>query len=472
MKGFAVGLHEVGERWDLKGAQAAIFKAQHPDFVPFGNFVEERSVAVRAAAQPDKEWPVYGVSNKDGVFLSHMQRGDTFRVPYKQIRKDWFFHNPTRANVGSLGRVPDVPDDALTSPEYQVWSITDDDWLPEYVDALIKMPFFNLLIQVHRVGAVKERLYARNLMEIPVPVRDRGFQTELVAKWQELQVNIAATATRIAAHEEALVTEVMASAGIAINTSPMRPRAFALDLHEVDRWGVGFNRHTWTLGNLLTTQLFEQAPLSQVAELNPARTKKILAGTRVSFVPMEAVSETSGAIELVEEELIEDVSKGYTAFEEGDVLWAKITPCMENGKCAVARGLKNGAGFGSTEFHVVRSLDPTATLPEYLWTLLRLQTLRSAARRFFTGSAGQQRVPSDFLEDLSIPIPPQDVQLAIVTAVQEKRQSVARELKALDEFRRQAMGRIESDIVSGKLSAHIASFTPLNSAAISRFRSD
>ena len=452
MKNFAVWHAEIGERWDLKGAQAALFKAEHPDFVPFGTFIEERLMSVRASSQPDKEWPVYGVSNRTGVFLSHLQLGANFNVPYKAIEPDWFFHNPTRANVGSLGRVPEVLPDALTSPEYQVWSIKEDaGWLPEYVEALIKMPFFNLLIQVHRVGAVKERLYTRNLMEVPVPNRGRKFQEQMVAKWNALQLRMADMQNGIAVHEEALVTGVLQASGILIHVPPARARAYSMPLNEISRWGVGFNRETWTLEDILSTTLFPRVPLSSVARVNPGRVKELAPASLVTFVQMEAVSEISGAIVDGEEVLLEEVSRGYTPFEEGDLIWAKITPCMQNGKSAVARNLTNGVGFGSTEFHVIRPINSEETLPEYLWVLLRLASIRNAAKRFFIGSAGQQRVPADFLGDLVIPLPPKEVQRTIVDSVTAKRAIVEEERKRLEELRQSSLLEVERDIVEGRL---------------------
>lgn len=139
------------DRWVLKSAQAAVFRALHPDFVPFGTYVAECTELVRPFDDPEREWPVYGVSNRDGVFLSHMQLGAAFNAPYKAIRQGWFFHNPTRANVGSMGRVPEVPTDAITSPEYQVWRVVDLEWLPDYVEIMLKMPFFNVMVHAHRV---------------------------------------------------------------------------------------------------------------------------------------------------------------------------------------------------------------------------------------------------------------------------------------------------------------------------------
>jgi hypothetical protein len=156
-------------RWDVKTARAAAFRLATPGFAPMGRFVEEATQLVKPWEEPDKEWPVYGVNNKEGVFFSHYQKGHEFNSAYKHIRRDWFFHNPTRSSVGSLGIVPDVPEDAITSPEYQVWRIK---WglIPGYVAVLINSPFFIELIQFHRVGAVKQRLYVDNLLEISIPV--------------------------------------------------------------------------------------------------------------------------------------------------------------------------------------------------------------------------------------------------------------------------------------------------------------
>lgn len=158
--------------WDVKSGRAANFRLACPSFRPMGDFIEEATELVRPAAEPDKDWPVYGVNNKEGVFLNSHQKGSTFNAPYKRIRKDWFFHNPTRCNVGSLGIVPDVPEDAITSPEYQVWRMkpdASDPLLPGYVACLIQTPFFLDLVQFNRVGAVKQRMYTENLMQVRVP---------------------------------------------------------------------------------------------------------------------------------------------------------------------------------------------------------------------------------------------------------------------------------------------------------------
>jgi hypothetical protein len=195
------------QSWDMKAARAAYFKLRNPSFRPLGLFAEEATELVKPWESPDKDWPVYGVNNKEGVFFSHHQKGKDFNAPYKRIRKDCFFHNPTRSSVGSLGIVPEVPEDALTSPEYQVWRIRAE-LVPGYVAVLIGTPFFIDLVQVHRVGAVKQRLYVENLLQIPVPVVPEAMQVE-VADERERLLSKLADARRRAATAQSEVEEMI-----------------------------------------------------------------------------------------------------------------------------------------------------------------------------------------------------------------------------------------------------------------------
>jgi type I restriction enzyme S subunit len=118
---------------------------------------------------------------------------------------------------------------------------------------------------------------------------------------------------------------------------------------------------------------------------------------------MESVDEWGASITRRDTRRVGEVSKGYTRFRDGDVLVAKITPCMENGKCALAWDLANGIGYGSTEFHVLRAGDDV--LPEWLYYFWRYPPTRREARRFMRGSAGQQRVPDEFFDTIEIPLP-------------------------------------------------------------------
>ena len=157
----------------------------------------------------------------------------------------------------------------------------------------------------------------------------------------------------------------------------------------------------------------DRVPLGEICTVNPRAARRAGADdTLVTFVSMTAVDPRTGTISVREQRRLADVANGFTAFEEGDVLFAKITPCMQNGKAAIARRLTNGIGRGSTEFYVLRP--GPRILGEYVWHFVRQPQFREAAKRSFTGTAGQQRVPRSFMETASIPLPPLDEQRRIV----------------------------------------------------------
>ena len=166
----------------------------------------------------------------------------------------------------------------------------------------------------------------------------------------------------------------------------------------------------------LHSTIYQNIPLSHLAYINPStrfpnRSKEI----QISFVPMESVNETYAEITDHKDCLIEE-SKGFTRFQEGDLLWAKITPCMENGKSAIAKGLTNGYGCGSTEFYVIRPKNDELLI-EYIHSLLHMKFVRQTAKLYFGGSAGQQRVAVDFLENFNVPLPSTEKQQEIVNYV-------------------------------------------------------
>ena len=167
----------------------------------------------------------------------------------------------------------------------------------------------------------------------------------------------------------------------------------------------------------LHSTIYENMPLSHLAYINPNtrfpyQDKEML----ISFVPMEAVNEIYAEINGNNDCPIAE-TKGFTRFQEGDLLWAKITPCMENGKSAVAKGLTNGYGCGSTEFHVIRPKNDDV-LVEYIHSLLHMKLVRQTAKLYFGGSAGQQRVATDFLEDFNVPLPSKRKQQEIVNYIE------------------------------------------------------
>lgn len=174
-------------------------------------------------------------------------------------------------------------------------------------------------------------------------------------------------------------------------------------------------------------------PLGSTCNINPKKSldSRLVSGAVVSFVPMPAVTE-HGEIDATAIKEYDEVKTGFTYFAENDVLFAKITPCMENGKGAVAKGLHNGIGFGSTEFHVLRPISGK-TDPYWIYTLTAFSQFRMDAASNMTGSAGQRRVPASFLENYRVSLPPIALQEQFAAFVKQTDKSKVAIQKALDE---------------------------------------
>ena len=161
---------------------------------------------------------------------------------------------------------------------------------------------------------------------------------------------------------------------------------------------------TWLADPALLPAGWDATRLRFRVRVNPsARELDLAEDARVSFVPMDAIGEFGG-LTLDQERAIDEVGNGYTYFADGDVIVAKITPCFENGKGALAADLTNGIAFGTTELHVLR---PTNSLnSRYLFYLTISEPYRKWGEASMYGAGGQKRVPELFIKDLVVPVPP------------------------------------------------------------------
>ena len=180
-------------------------------------------------------------------------------------------------------------------------------------------------------------------------------------------------------------------------------KAFAGELTEGWREKKQISKNEWSM-----------IKLSDACKVNPPKmnTKSLPDDLKVSFYPMPALSEKYGIITEPQTRFLGEVRTGYMNFSKGDVVFAKITPCMENGKAAVIEQLENDIGFGTTEFFVLRCGDKLYN--RFLWHLVRNRSFRDEAKAVMTGAVGQQRVPKSFLENYTINLPPIVEQFEIV----------------------------------------------------------
>ena len=163
--------------------------------------------------------------------------------------------------------------------------------------------------------------------------------------------------------------------------------------------------------------VFPLARIGDVCTINPRKSElaDLEPDTRVSFVPMADLVEKRMTFQAKKEKCLAEVSASYTYFADDDVILARVTPCFENGKAGIARGLLNGIGFGSSEFIVLRC--GQGVLPEWMYFCVTHPVFRNWAIPQMTGTGGLQRVPRASVADFQIPLPPLAVQQEIVAEI-------------------------------------------------------
>lgn len=222
--------------------------------------------------------------------------------------------------------------------------------------------------------------------EAPLVLPPLAEQKRIVKKIEELFGVIDEQVKRLEATQEALVSY----------RQSILQQAFSGKLHKTTDW--------------------KKITLQEAVDINPKTVLPALSDSEmVSFLPMPAVQEES--LKYAEQKSsFGKVKKGYTKFRDKDVLFAKITPCMENGKGCIVHNLSHGIGFGSTEFHVLRCHKDVS--PKFIYYFVIRRTFRAEAKNKMSGAVGQQRVPAEFLKEYSFTRPSLPEQKAIVKKIE------------------------------------------------------
>ncbi len=191
---------------------------------------------------------------------------------------------------------------------------------------------------------------------------------------------------------------------------------------------------------------WEVKRFKDLAIVNPRKPRDLSDEVEVGFVPMANVSESGRLIEF-DEVKSKSVNSGYTYFEDGDILIAKITPSFENGKGCIADNLPNGIGFGSTEFHVLR---PKEVNTEFLHFHTRYYKFRIKGGLNMTGTAGQKRVPTDYLRNYKIATPPLIEQKKIAEILSTWDRAIEQTQKLIDAKQRLKKGLMQQ-LLTGRM---------------------
>lgn len=294
------------------------------------------------------------------------------------------------------------------------------DYLGAYFDLLGN----RLLPLLCKSGATVQSINTNELMNLQVPVPPPDVQRQLVA---ELDAAYAAKrkadekATKLLATIDDMVLKELGIAKLPKPDTSLSSRIFTVPARKVANMTLAPDHYFDAID--FSKAKYPCERFVERIEIDPPFGLEQI----TKLVPMESVSAEWCAIESIED-IAPDATQGYSTFRGGDVIWARITPCMENGKSAVVEAEPSECFCGSTEFLVFRPKDDKVN-PYYLQSLLHLKRFREVAAHNFTGTSGHQRVTADFFKIISIPIPPRSVQDRIASMASFIR-TEARKLKA------------------------------------------
>ena len=180
---------------------------------------------------------------------------------------------------------------------------------------------------------------------------------------------------------------------------------------------------------------FPVAKIGEICTINPRKSELVdlSPDSPVSFVSMVDLNESRMLFRPMQEKMLAEVLGSYTYFADDDVLLARVTPCFENGKAGIARGLLNGIGFGSSEFIVLRCGD--GILPEWIYFCVTHPLFRNWAVHQMTGTGGLQRVPRSSVAGFQVPLPPLSVQQEIVAEIERYQKVIDGARAVVDNYR-------------------------------------
>jgi type I restriction enzyme, S subunit len=192
--------------------------------------------------------------------------------------------------------------------------------------------------------------------------------------------------------------------------------------------------------------------LKYICSINPQKSEvKLSKSSKVSFVPMENVSLNTLILD-TDKELV-DVYGGYTYFKDGDIVFAKVTPCFENGNMAIAKNLTNGVGFGSTELNVLRA-DENIIDKEFLYYVIQSDKFKNEAIANMYGVAGLKRISTKFIEDYNVLLPLIEEQRKIIEFLNLKTNYIDKIIIKTEEqieILKKAKQKLITEVVTGKI---------------------
>ena len=401
--------------WDVKIilGDNIITSKKHP-MKPFSYFTRPANIQ-KVKIEDEQEYKILGVRSYGlGAYKNRITKGKYLKMKvYQQAKLNHLFWCKVDTKNGAFGIITQELSDGIASSNMMFAELDLSRINPDYLQLLFRCPKINAYMDSMVTGTTNRKYirFSDLLSNVKVPVPSLEEQNKLVKAYNDIMLFIKMEERKAIDIDVKATVSVRNALGVAPYPGHVEKKlVHYIDYGAIDSWSVPLILHAEN--SPFGKSKFACKKLSDLAFINPKTDLSMLSDTdNMSFIPMEDISDDYGEWTGKRVGSKSNV-KGYTKFQDGDIIWARITPCMQNGKSTILTNLVNGKGYGSTEFHVIR-IKSNDVLPQYIHTLLRHFDVLSDAKKYFTGSAGQQRVPTSYLENLLIPVPPLEVQKQI-----------------------------------------------------------
>jgi type I restriction enzyme S subunit len=286
----------------------------------------------------------------------------------------------------------------------------------EFVRNYILSPIGVALLQRMQSGQVQGKITTQDISELPIPVVSdvNKLNSVIAAGYATFSEKLRQADDVVEQSKDAMFAE------LGVDFPELKPQTYIYSrLGDIRSGEIFCNKNVGfaeKLFDLLRESKHYVGELKGFINVNPRTDVSTLTDNSViTFIPMPAVEAKNNQVEYATEEY-RRVKTGYTVFKRGDLLWAKITPCMQNGKSCLVTGLPTEIGFGSTEFHIMRAKSDKVYMP-FIWALFSNEHVLQSAQAMFNGSAGQQRVTDRFLREFPLILPELSVQKTLADKV-------------------------------------------------------
>ncbi len=384
-----------GERYRESGTLNTVY-----ELIPVGRFLRSKVKSLDPRKMPDEVFELWSIPAYDAG-IPELLRGSEIGSSKKVVLPDDILLSRIIPHIRRAWVVKENPDKLyqIASTEWIVFS--SPEIIPEYLRRLlVSDPFHVRFMQtITGVGGSLSRANPSAVADIQIPLPPLEVQREIVSEIESYQRVIDGARAVVENYRPHIVIDPewpMVEVGEACVINPRKSEIAAMDGSKI-----------------------------------------------VSFVPMSDIGENKMYFEAKDYKCLKEVGSSYTYFKDNDVLIAKVTPCFENGKAGIAKGLSNGIGFGSSEFYVLRPTEEV--LPEWIFLCVANHAFRKWATPQMTGTGGLQRVPRRVVESYKIPLPDLKIQQQIVAEIESEQALVETNLELIERFEKKiqdAVGRV------------------------------